>query len=114
MRFAFLLFALTFQPVLAFAEAAAKKPSFLIQMTPFILMFGIFYFLVMRPQAAKQKKHQAFVSALKKGDRVLTNSGIFGTVEGFNDKYVILEIANGVKIRLLKTFVAQPITEGKA
>jgi len=100
-------------PHMVFAKAAAE-PNLLIQMAPFLVMFAIFYFLVIRPQTAKQKKHQAFVSALKKGDRVLTNSGIFGTVDGMNEKYIILEIANGVKIRLLKSFVAQPISEGKS
>lgn len=96
------------------AQDKASQPGFLIQMVPFALMFMVFYFLVMRPQARKQKDHQEFVTALKKGDRVLTNSGIFGTVEGLNEKYVILEIADGVRIRLLKTFVSQPISEGKA
>ena len=101
-------------PFFALAQASGGNPSILIQLTPFLVMMGIFYFLIIRPQKAKADKHQNFISTLKKGDRVLTNSGIFGTVEGLNEKFVTLEIANGVKIRLLKSFVAQPIPEGNS
>ena len=97
-------------PMAAWGQAAAK-PSVMLQMVPFLFMIGIFYFLLIRPQANRAKKHTDFLQTLKKGDRVLTNSGIFGTVEGLNDKFVTLEIANGVKIRLLRSYVAQSIQE---
>ncbi|NQZ19008.1 MAG: preprotein translocase subunit YajC [Bdellovibrionales bacterium] len=75
-------------------------------------MFMIFYFLMMRPQMKKQKTHQDFLQKLKKGDRVLTSSGIFGTIEGLTEKYVTLEIADEVNIRVLKAHVSQPVKEG--
>ena len=93
-------------------KASEEGPSFIVQMIPFAFMFLIFYFLLMRPQANKQKKHQEFISKLKKGDQVLTSSGIFGTIEGLTERYVTLEISDGVNIRVLKTFVAQPVKEG--
>lgn len=94
------------------AEGAESGPSFLVQATPFVAMLFIFYFLMIRPQVKKQKSHQEFVQSLKKGDRVLTSSGIFGTIEGLTDKYVKLEIADDVSIRVLKSHVSQPIKEG--
>lgn len=103
---------LTFQPLWAQEQAAAEGPGFLIQAVPFIAMFAIFYFLMMRPQIKKQQTQQEFLKALKKGDRVLTSSGIFGTIEGLTEKYVKLEIADDVSIRVLKTHVSQPVKEG--
>lgn len=91
---------------------AAKGPSFLDTVIPFAVMFFIFYFLMMRPQMKKQKTHQDFLQSLKKGDRVLTSSGIFGTIEGLTEKYVKLEIADDVSIRVLKAHVSQPVKEG--
>lgn len=98
----------------AWAQQATDGPSMVMQLMPFLIMFFIFYFLVMRPQVKKQKTHQDFITKLKRGDRVLTNSGIFGTIEGLTDKYVTLEVAQGVKIRVLKTYVAQPVKEDKS
>lgn len=93
-------------------ETSAEGPSFLIQAVPFLVMFFIFYFLMMRPQIKKQKTQQEFLQKLKKGDRVLTSSGIFGTIEGLTEKYVKLEIAEDVSIRVLKAHVSQPVKEG--
>ncbi len=95
------------------AEAGDAQPSFLVQSVPFLGMFFVFYFLIMRPQIKKTKTHQEFLQSIKKGDRVLTSSGIFGTIEGLNDKYVTLAIADDVNIRVLKTHVSHPIKEGK-
>jgi preprotein translocase subunit YajC len=92
--------------------ATTTGPSFLIQAVPFLVMFFIFYLLMMRPQIKKQQTQAEFLKALKKGDRVLTSSGIFGTIEGLTDKYVKLEIADDVSIRVLKTHVSQPVKEG--
>ena len=89
-----------------------ETPSFFIQVMPFVVMFLIFYLLVMRPQVKKQRSHQEFLKKLKKGDRVLTNSGIFGTIEGLTDKYVKLEVADKVSIRVLRSHISQSVKEG--
>ena len=68
--------------------------------------FAIFYFILIRPQQRKQKQLQKMIEALKKGDRVMTNGGIFGTVAGLKDNIVVLKIADDVKIEVLKTAVA--------
>lgn len=83
-------------------EGGGGGPGFLAQAFPFIALFFIFYFLILRPQTKKQKAHLDLVSNLKRGDEVLTSGGIFGTIEGLTDKYITLEVADGVRIRILR------------
>jgi len=73
---------------------------------PILIMFAIIYFLMIRPQQKQQKKHKAMISALKKGDKVITNSGIFGTVTGMTEAVLTLEVAKNVHIRVLRGQVA--------
>jgi preprotein translocase subunit YajC len=84
----------------------AAAPSTLEMLLPFVAMFGIFYFLILRPQNKKMKEHVKFINDLRYGDSIVTASGILGTVEGLADQVVTLEIANGVKIKLLKKQIA--------
>jgi len=76
-----------------------------------IATFAIFYFILIRPQQKKQKDLKKMVEAIKKGDRVMTSGGIFGTVAGLKDNIVILKIADEVKIEVLKTAVASVVTK---
>lgn len=71
--------------------------------------FAIFYFILIRPQQKKQKELQKMIAALKKGDRVMTTGGIFGTVAGFKDSILVLKIAEDVKIEVLKSAVASVV-----
>lgn len=97
---------------LAYAQASgAAQPTFLEKMAPLILLFVIFYFLIIRPQTKRQKKQQEFMSKLKRGDSVLTASGILGTIEGITEQWVTLEISDGVRIKMLKNQIAAPATE---
>lgn len=99
---------------LAFAQnSGGDKPSFLMQMVPILAFVAIFFFLVIRPNAKKQKLQQEFLSQLKRGDEVLTSSGIFGTIEGLTEKFVTLEVAQGVRIRVLRSSVAMSSKEVK-
>lgn len=102
---------------LAQAQAAAPAqdgPGVVMgTVVPMVAMLFIFYFLMIRPQIKNQKTKQAFLSTLKRGDEVLTSSGIFGTIEGLTDKFVTLEIADGVKIRILRDRVMAPVKEEK-
>ena len=91
----------------AYAQAgAAGQPSIFEQLIPFGFVFLIFYFLIIRPQGKKQKKHQDFLVGLKRGDEVLTASGMLGTVEGIPAQFITLEIADGVRIKMLKNQVS--------
>jgi len=95
------------------------QPSALEMFIPFIFIFVIFYFLIIRPQAKRQKEAQKFINELKRGDEVITASGILGKIDGMTDQVVTLEIADGVKIKVVrsqisssqKALTAQP--EGK-
>jgi preprotein translocase subunit YajC len=71
-----------------------------------IAMFAIFYFLLIRPQQKKAKQHQEMLKSLKRGDSVVTNGGIAGTVTGTTEKYLTVEIAEKVRIRVLRSHVA--------
>lgn len=73
--------------------------------------FGIFYFILIRPQQKKQKELQKMIEALKKGDRVMTTGGIFGTVAGFKDNVLVLKVAPEVQIEILKSAVASVISK---
>lgn len=69
---------------------------------PFVLIFAVFYFLLIRPQQKRMKEHRAAVNAVRRGDRVTTGGGIIGTVARVDDQSdeVLVEIADGVKVRV--------------
>jgi len=75
---------------------------------PLILIVVVFYFLLIRPQQKRQKEQKAMISALSKGDKVVTTSGIFGTIVGMDDQEnkVVLKIAENVKVEFLKSSIA--------
>ncbi len=80
--------------------------SNLIQFAPIIIIGVIFYLLIFMPMRKRQKKLDLMINALKNGDRVITSSGIYGTVAGVKDKTFILKIADQVKIEVAKNAVA--------
>jgi len=67
-----------------------------------VIIFGIFYFLMIRPQRKRQAEHQKFIGNLQKGDEVITDSGVIGKITGIAEKVITLEVADNVKIKLLK------------
>jgi preprotein translocase subunit YajC len=77
---------------------------------PLILIFVVFYFLLILPQQRKQKQHRKLLSELQKGDRVVTSSGIRGTIANVKDDTISLLIADGVKIELDKGHIVGKIT----
>lgn len=90
----------------AAAPAAAQQPSFLSMMMPFAIIMVIFYFLMIRPQKKKLEQETKYLSALKKGDEIYTRSGLIGTIYGMADKIVTLEVAEGIKLKVLKSQIA--------
>lgn len=101
-----LFLSLSFCSFLSYAEGGAGKPSALEQFFPFILIGLFFYFILIRPQQRRHKEQQNFLSKIKRGDEVLTNSGIYGRIEGLTDNFVILEIADKVRIRVVKSQIS--------
>lgn len=74
------------------------------------MMFAVFYFILIRPQQKRQKQHQALLSALKKGDQVVTRGGLVGRVSGVDDKHVILQVQEKVRIRIVRSYIDSKIT----
>ena len=74
---------------------------------PLLLMFGIMYFLVILPQQRQRKKVQEMLGAVKNGDKVVTTSGIYGTINGIDGDTFILKVADNVKIRIARAAIAQ-------
>jgi len=85
---------------------AAAQPSAFEMFLPFILIFAVSYFLIIRPQGRKLKEHEKFVSDLKRGDAVVTASGILGNIDGITDHVVTLDVGNGIKFKVLRKQVA--------
>jgi len=96
------------------AAAAAPKEFSFVELTPIILLIFIFYFLIIRPQSKKMKEHQAMINNLKIGNKVLTNGGIIGVVKEVFEKenQVEIEIAENVRVKVLKNYVAELVVEG--
>jgi len=69
-------------------------------------MFVVIYLLLIRPASKQRKDHQVLLTALKKDDEVVTSGGIYGRIVGIEDKVVVLEIANGVKVKILRDRIA--------
>ena len=96
--------------------AAAGAPAggtagFLIGILPWVLIFLIFYLLMIRPQQRRLKQHQATIAAIKKGDEVVTAGGIRARVTRvLDDNEAEVEIAQGVKVRIVKSTISQVIT----
>ncbi len=78
-------------------------------MIPFVLMFGIFYFLLIRPQQKKAKDQRNWLTALRKGDRVITNGGLHGMITGMSDTVITLEIAPKIRVKVSRASIAGPL-----
>ena len=97
---------------LTLAAAAPAAPggaaAFIMQIFPFLLIFIIFYFLMIRPQQKRVKEHQAMIAAVKKGDEVITAGGIRARVTRvIDEREAEVEIAPGVKVRVVKSTLSQ-------
>ena len=95
------------------AQAPAPSPagagSGLLGLLPFVFIFVIMYYVMLRPQMRKQKEQARLVAALKTGDRVVTASGIHGLISNVKDTTVIVKVADNVKIEMEKTAVTNVV-----
>ncbi|MEE8506248.1 MAG: preprotein translocase subunit YajC [Kiloniellales bacterium] len=100
----------------AYAQADGGGDSGFISLLPLVLIFVVFYFLLIRPQQRKMKAHRAMVEAVKRGDQVVTGGGLVGTVtksppEG---NEIQVEIAEGVRVKVLRKTLQEVISKGEA
>ena len=86
--------------------ASGGGQSALLNIVPLIFMFGIFYFLLIRPQQKRAKEHRSLLSNLKEGDQVITSGGIYGRITGIRDDRVTLEISDKVRVKVNRGNIA--------
>ncbi len=100
---------ITIPAVIAMAAApggGGQQGSILSTLLPLVVIFAIFYFLMIRPQQKQQKRHKEMLTALKKGDRVITRGGMMGTVYTIAENIVTLEVADNVRIKFSRESIA--------
>jgi preprotein translocase subunit YajC len=91
----------------ALAEAGPAAQNGITQLIPLVAIFAIFYFLIIRPQQKKAKLHQQFLTELKRGDMVVTASGIIGTIKTLSDRFVTLEVDTGVCMKVVRHQISE-------
>jgi len=97
------------------APQSAQAPSPLASwFVPMIVIFAIFYFLMIGPERKQRKRREAMLGALKKGDKVMTTGGMFGSVVGIQDDVVTLQVAEGVRMRFSRQAVQTIVSEEPA
>lgn len=97
----------------AWAQAAgAPQSNAFVQLLPLILIFVVFYFLLIRPQAKRAKEHKAMVAALAVGDEIVTSGGILGRVTEMGEQFLAVEIADGVRIKVQRHTISSVLPKG--
>jgi preprotein translocase subunit YajC len=99
------------QTIAAAGASPGGATSILIGIAPWLLIFVIFYVLMIRPQQLRVKQHQAEIAAIKKGDEVITGGGIRGRVTKVTEDEAEVEIAQGVRVRVVKGTLSQVVTK---
>ncbi len=79
---------------------------------PMAIIFGAFYFLLIRPQQKKQKTHTALIAALEVGDEVMTSGGILGRITGVSEHYVIVQISDNTEVKMQRASISQVVPKG--
>lgn len=94
-------------------DAAIGEPSLISSILPLILMLAVFYFLLIRPQQKKLGEHKKMVAALRRGDKIVTSGGIYGTVAKVDEDAVQVDIADSTRVKLDKNSVAVVLTRSE-
>lgn len=99
------LWDLGFPWLLAMGAPSPGAPSAWVQLMPFVLVVGIFYFVILLPMKRRQQKVRSFLTALKVGDRVVTSGGLYGTITRLSDQSVQLQVADKVRVEMSRNAV---------
>ncbi|MFK8034126.1 MAG: preprotein translocase subunit YajC [Hyphomicrobiales bacterium] len=99
----------------AYAQAAAGgSGNMLVSLLPFVLIFAIMYFLIIRPQRQRMKKHEEMISSVRRGDTIVTAGGMIGKVtKVLDDKEVQVELAEGVRVRIVRSMISDVRSKGE-
>ena len=96
----------------AWAQAPADGGGTWMTMLPLVLIFVVFYFLLIRPQSKRQKKHREMVSNLATGDEVVTAGGVLGKVTGVKEQFLTIEVAKGVELTVQRHTISSVMPKG--
>ena len=96
---------------LSMPPQAAEAPNPIMQFAPFVLIIVVFYFFMIRPQMKRQKELRKYREALKKGDKVITNGGMYGKVAEVKEEYISVEIADNVKVKMDKSAIVMDMSD---
>ena len=99
-------------PAAAQAAGAGPAPSPFPSIIMMLALFGIMYFLMIRPQMKRSKEHRDLISKLAKGDEVITTGGIAGKVDDLGENFITVEIAEGIRVRLQRTAIVAVLPKG--
>ena len=91
--------------LVAMAQPTGSAPNVLVQLLPFALILGIFYFIILLPMRRRQKKVQDFQGGLKVGDKVVTTSGIYGVISKMSDRSIHIQVADKVRIEVSRAAI---------
>jgi preprotein translocase subunit YajC len=92
--------------------AAQQQPGMLEALFPFIILFVVFYFLLIRPQSRRAKEHKKMVEAIAKGDEVLTSGGIYGRIVEVGETHLVVEVADNVQMKVQREAVSSLLPKG--
>lgn len=105
---------MTTQSLIAMApQGGSAEGSLVSTLLMFALIIGIFYFMILRPQQKRQKERQKMLDAVKKGDKIVTAGGLHGTIAGLDEKTVLIQVADNVKMKFERSAVASIVKEGE-
>lgn len=98
----------------AYAQSGGGGMGGFESLLPLVLIFVVFYFLLIRPQQKKQKQHRAMLESLRRGDRIVTAGGIVGTITKANETELTVEIADEVKVRVMRAMISDVLAKTEA
>lgn len=94
------------------AAAGGDMQSTLMNMLPILVMFGVLYLVMIRPQMKKQKEHKNMIESIVKGDEVVTAGGFLGRISKLGDAFISVELADGVEVQMQRSAVVQVLPKG--
>lgn len=98
----------------AYAQGAGGGFGGMESLLPLVLIFVVFYFLLIRPQQKKQKTHRSMLETLHRGDKVVTSGGLIGTITRSTENELTLEIADGIKVRVVRGMISDVLAKTEA
>lgn len=94
------------------AGAAPQQPGLVEALLPFVILFVVFYFLIIRPQSKRAKEHKAMVQGINKGDEIVTQGGLAGRIMEVSENFLVVEIADNVQVKVQREAISTLLPKG--